>query len=133
MNTQKTGKVSRRLFLGGAVSSAAALTAASAMHAFAAEADDSVTLEVYNPSGSIEIKYMFAKRLDTLEGKTIAQVGNSWEGYRVHPLIEKLLKERYKNITIIPFGEMPDYPDMDKVVESAKAKGVDAVIIGNAA
>ncbi len=133
MNTQKTGKVSRRLFLGGAVSSAAALTAASATHAFAAEADDSVTLEVYNPSGSIEIKYMFAKRLDTLEGKTIAQVGNSWEGYRVHPLIEKLLKERYKNITIIPFGEMPDYPDMDKVVEAAKAKGVDAVIIGNAA
>lgn len=95
--------------------------------------DESVTFEVYNPSGSIEIKYMFAKRLDTLEGKTIAQVGNSWEGYRVHPLIEKLLKEKYKNITIIPFGEMPDYPDMDKVVDAAKAKGVDAVIIGNAA
>ena len=133
MNSQNTGKVSRRLFLGGAVSSAAALTAASATHALAQNADDSVTLEVYNPSGSIEIKYMFAKRLDTLEGKTIAQVGNSWEGYRVHPLIERLLKERYKDIKIIPFGEMPDYPDMDKVVEAAKAKGVDAVIIGNAA
>ncbi len=32
--------------------------------------------------------------------------------------MESQLKERCKNIMMIPFGKMPDYPDMDKVVKA---------------
>jgi len=37
-----------------------------------------VTLEVYDPTGAFEVTNLFSPRLDTLEGKTICEVGHSW-------------------------------------------------------
>jgi hypothetical protein len=91
-----------------------------------------VTLEVYDPTGAVEVPVTFAKRLDTLAGKTIGQVGHSWEGHRMHPLIKELLEKLYPTAKIIPHSEMPDYTDPELVAKAVKEKKCDAVIFGNA-
>jgi acetylornithine/succinyldiaminopimelate/putrescine aminotransferase len=91
-----------------------------------------VTLEVHDPTGSVEVTVTFARRLDTLAGKTIAQVGNSWEGHRVHPLIKELLEKMYPTVKIIPHTEMPDYTDPERLAKAVRQKKCDAVIFGNA-
>jgi len=91
-----------------------------------------VTLEVHDPTGAVEVPVTFAKRLDTLAGKTIAQVGNSWEGHRAHPLIKELLEKMYPTVKIIPYTEMPDYTDPELLAKAVKEKKCDAVIFGNA-
>lgn len=95
--------------------------------------DDMVIIEVIDPTGAVEAPVTFTKRLDTLAGKTIAQVGNSWEGPRVHPLIKDLLEKLYPTAKIIPHTEMPDYTDPELLVKAVKEKKCDAVIFGNAA
>ena len=90
-----------------------------------------VTLEVYNPTGAIEVTRSFAPRLGTLEGKTIGQVGNSWEAARTHPLIRQLLEQKYPTANIIPHTEMPDYTDPDLVAQAIREKHCDAIIVGN--
>lgn len=92
-----------------------------------------VILEVHDPTGAVEAPVTFAKRLDTLAGKTIAQAGHSWEARRMHPLIKELLEQRYPTVKIIPYTEMPDYTDPERLARAVKEKGCDAVIIGNAA
>jgi hypothetical protein len=92
-----------------------------------------VTLEVYDPTGAVEVPMTFAKRLGTLAGKTIAQAGHSWEARRTHPLIKELLEKLYPTVQIIPYTEMPDYTDPELLAKAVKEKGCDAVIIGNAA
>ena len=92
-----------------------------------------VILEVHDPTGAVETPVSFAKRLGTLAGKTIAQVGNSWEGRRVHPLIKELLERMYPTMKMIPYTDMPDYTDPELLVKAVKEKKCDAVIFGNAA
>jgi hypothetical protein len=90
------------------------------------------TLEVYDPSGAVEVPVTFAKRLDTLAGKTIGQVGHSWEADRMHPLIKEHLEKMYPTVKIIPHTEMPDYTDPELLAKAVKEKKCDAVIFGNA-
>jgi acetylornithine/succinyldiaminopimelate/putrescine aminotransferase len=94
--------------------------------------DGAVTLEVYDPTGAVEVTVTFAKRLDTLAGKTVAQVGNSWEGHRTHALIKELLEKMYPTMKIIPHTEMPDYTDPELLAKAVREKKCDAVIFGNA-
>ena len=94
--------------------------------------DGAVTLEVHDPTGAVEVAMTFAKRLDTLAGKTIAQVGNSWEGHRVHPLIKELLEKMYPTVKMISHTEMPDYTDPEMLAKAVREKKCDAVIFGNA-
>jgi len=91
-----------------------------------------VTLEVYDPSGALEVPMTFAKRLDTLEGKTIGQIGHSWEADRMHSLIKNQLEKMYPTVKIIPHTEMPDYTDPELAAKAVREKMCDAVIIGNA-
>ena len=91
-----------------------------------------VTLEVYDPSGALDVPMTFAKRLDTLEGKTIGQIGHSWEADRMHSLIKDQLEKMYPTVKIIPHTEMPDYTDPELVAKAVREKKCDAVIIGNA-
>jgi len=92
-----------------------------------------VMLEVYDPTGAVEVPVTFAKRLDTLEEKTVAQVGHSWEAHRMHPLIKELLEKMYPTVKVIPYSEMPDYTDPELLAKAVREKKCDAVIIGNAA
>lgn len=95
-----------------------------------------VTLEVYDPTGAIEVTKLFAPRLDSLEGKTICEVSNSgWEARRTFPLIRELLQQAYPTATIIPYTEFPEGTrniDIDEIGAMAKEKGCEAAILGNA-
>jgi hypothetical protein len=58
-----------------------------------------------------------------------------WQSHRMLPLLREMLETRYKNITVIPETEFPmgnAAIDTDETADMFVAKGVDAVIVGNA-
>jgi hypothetical protein len=97
---------------------------------------DPAILEVYDPTGATEITEVHAPRLDTLEGKTIAELSNdTWQAHRVLPEIRRLLQERFPTAKFIPYTEFPmgnEGIDTEKAAELVARTGADAVIIGNA-
>ena len=95
----------------------------------------SVSLEVYDPSGTLEVTARHAQRLAGLSGKTICELSNlTWEDFRTFPLIRRLLKEQYPDVNIVPFTEFPGVfgIEPDIISKMLKEKGCDAVILGNA-
>jgi hypothetical protein len=99
-------------------------------------AADPVTLEVYDPTGAIEVTQLFSARLSDLHGKTICELSNaSWEDRRTFPLIRELLQNQFPTARFIPFTEFPlgsNKIDNDKIGDIVKQKGCQAVIVGNA-
>lgn len=100
-----------------------------------------VTLEVFDPTGAIEVTQLHAVRLDTLEGKTICELSNeSWQYDRTFPLIRELLQKQFPTATFIPYTELPNGKegagvydiDSQAAVDAVIAAGCDAVIAGNA-
>jgi hypothetical protein len=102
----------------------------------AAMAADPAVMEVYNPTGAVEITELHAPRLDSLAGKTICELSNdTWQAHRVLPEIRRLLQERYPTARFIPFTEFPkgnEGIDNEKTAELAAGRGCQAAIIGNA-
>ena len=95
-----------------------------------------VVLEVYDPTGSIEVTQLHAPRLPDLNGRTICELGNGkWEDHRIFPVVRELLKKRYPDIKIIPFTEFTYGYDIDDdtVAAMVKAKGGEAAIIASGA
>ena len=86
-----------------------------------------------------------APRLDTLEGKTIGAIWNgAFRGDETFPVIEKMLKERYPTVKLIPYTEFslvmvpslhPEKKEKTLAILRAelREKGCDAVITGNGA
>jgi hypothetical protein len=93
-------------------------------------------LEVFDPSGATEVTQLHAPRLDSLDGKTIGFISNDmWQAHRMLPLLRDWLAENYKDVTLIAENEFPmgnTLMDTDEAVDQLEARGVDAVIIGNA-
>lgn len=100
--------------------------------------------EVVSPVGELTVKMMaMAPRPDTLEGKTICMITNEAFNFQVtFPVIEKLMKQKYPTVKVIPWTELPHYPhtvwsgpERAKVeqatIAAIKAKGCNAVIGGN--
>lgn len=89
------------------------------------------------------IRTPLARRLDTLEGKTIGEIWNG--GFKADvsfPLIERMLRERYPTVKIISFKEFPAVTMASlepvrkaKTLEAVRSalleKGCDALITGN--
>lgn len=95
-----------------------------------------VSLEVYDPTGTIEITELYAPRLADLNGKTICELSDfEWEDYRTFPLIRELLKKRFPDVKIIPYTEFPCTYGAKAAVLSklVKEKKCDGAIVGNAA
>ena len=95
-----------------------------------------VTLEVFDPCGSVEVTTPHAPRLSDLNGKTIGELSNGrYEYERTFPLIRELLQKQFPTVKIIPYTEFPvgvDRIDTDEIGKIVKSKGCDAVIVGNA-
>lgn len=93
-------------------------------------------LELYEPTGVMEISQIHAPRVDRLAGKTICELSNdSWQAHRVLPEIRKLLREKYPSAKFIPYEEFPvgnNGIDSEKAVDLLVKKGCQAVVIGNA-
>ncbi len=95
-----------------------------------------LTLEVYDPTGAMEVTELHAPRLDTLDGKTICELSNdSWQAHRVLPEVQRLLHEKFPSAKFISHSEFPvgnDGIDNDKTADLVAKRGCQAVVIGDA-
>ena len=93
-------------------------------------------LEVYDPSGATEVTKLHAPRLDSLSGKTIGFISNDmWQAHRMLPMLRDWLAARYPDATLVAESEFPmgnTLMDTEDAVDRLQARGVDAVIVGNA-
>ncbi len=101
-------------------------------------AGDPVTLEVYSPTGAIEITQLFSPRLSSLDGKVICELSNdSWETHRTFPAIREQLQKQFPTAKIIPYTEFPqgklELENAEDIGNMIIGKGGQAVIVGNAA
>ena len=95
-----------------------------------------VSLEVYDPTGSIEITEVHAPRLADLNGKTICELSDfTWADDRTFPLIREQLQRRFPNAKLIPYTEFPLIygVEADVLSKALREKGCDGAIVGNAA
>jgi hypothetical protein len=122
---------------------AASLCGFGCVSAVSAEAAAPVTLTLYNPTGAVEVKQIFAPRLADLNGKTICELSNDgWEASRTFPAIRQLLQRQFPTVKFVPYTEFPHghgsagggtyAMDDDRIVDMVKKKGCQAVITGNA-
>ena len=77
-----------------------------------------VTLELHDPSGTLEVTQRHAPRLASLEGKRIGFVSNEqWQAYRMLPMLKEMLEADFPNIEVLP----PDaFPQGNAVIGSAE-------------
>ncbi len=80
-----------------------------------------------------------ARRLDSLEGKTIAQLWDDlFRGDEIFPLLERELGRRWPGVKFVPYSVFGSTHGSDErkvlaeLPERLKAHGVDAVISGMA-
>lgn len=96
-----------------------------------------IKLEFYDPSGNIEVTQPHAPRLQSLAGKRIGLLSNDqWQAYRTLPLVKALLEEDFPDCEILSPDTFPQGVAAIASEETAsllKDRGVDAVVIGNAA
>jgi len=100
-------------------------------------------MEVISPvGGAVIAKKSLARRLGTLEGKTICETWNEdFKGDLMFPIYRELLKERYPGVKVIPYSEFPVSPlrgnpatqreVAKQIAVMAKERGCDALISGN--
>ena len=96
--------------------------------------------EAYWPRGARQQKTRaLAPRLDTLDGKTIAQIWDFlFKGDEVFALLEEGLKQRYPNVKFVSWQEFGSSHGGDErealaaLPAKLKSLGVDAVISGMA-
>ena len=100
-------------------------------------------ISVISPAGAeaVEPKNI-AKRLDTLNGKVVAEVWNEdFKGDIMFPIYREMLRERFPDVKIVPYTDIPraslkgtpsyQREVLDGIIAALKAKGADAVITGN--
>lgn len=98
---------------------------------------------VISPTGSESIPQKnLARRLDTLNGKTICEVWNEdFKGDIMFPIYREMLKARFPDVKIVPYTELPyaslkgtpsyQREVLQQIIAGLKEKGADAVITGN--
>ena len=95
-----------------------------------------VTMEVFDPTGAVEVTQSFSPRLADLHGKTICELSNgSWAFSRTFAVIREQLQRQFPTVKIIPYTEFPVGSaaiDSEPTAALVKAKGCDAAIVGNA-
>ncbi len=118
-------------------------TAGSPQDTAAAEPSAEPTYKVLSPSGESTVKTTaMDARLDTLAGKTVCLVWNrSFKADVTLAAIGEALKKQYPGVKIVPYSAMPVAPlpepagaprkESEALQAAFKAKGCDAVIVGN--
>ena len=96
------------------------------------------TLTVLNPQGHVKKDKVLSPRLDTLEGKKIAMWLTATpdqlyagKGAELFDLFEKMLKEKYSNIQIVRYADLPmKFMPENEVVDAIVKTQPDAVVAG---
>jgi hypothetical protein len=96
-----------------------------------------VNLEFYDPSGQLEITHGYAPRLGTLAGKRIGMLsGDQWQAHRTLPMLKSMLEADFPGIEVLPLDTFPQGEHAvgaDSTIAQVKERGVDGMIVGNAA
>ncbi len=95
-----------------------------------------VIMEVYNPTGAVQVKLLHAPRMRELENMTICELSDHmWESHRTFPVLRELLNRRFPKATVVPYNELPNAYGVDSasLEKMIREKGCDGVIVGNAA
>jgi ABC-type amino acid transport substrate-binding protein len=103
-----------------------------------AAAASEYTLTVLNPQGPVKKNHDLAPRLNTLEGKKIAMWLSATEdllyagkGAELYDLLEKMLKDKYPDIEIVSYRDLPmKYSPEGEVVSAIVEKQPDGVVAG---
>ena len=98
--------------------------------------ETAAALEVYDPTGIVDLTEKHAPRLKAIGGKTICELSDRvWEDHRTFPHIRELLQKCFPDAKIIPYTEFPGiYGVADEdLAEAIKKSGCDGAIVGNAA
>ena len=94
-------------------------------------------VEVFDPTGSIDVQQPHAPRLPSLAGKRIGFLTNEqWQAYFALPLLKSVIEEDFPDAELLAIDAFPKGNDKIGSADTARAvreRGVDAVIIGNAA
>jgi hypothetical protein len=101
-------------------------------------ASSEYTLTVLNPQGSVKKDRVLAPRLDTLKGKKVAMWLSATpdqlyagKGAELYGLLEKMLREKYADIRIVRYADLPmKFMPEDEVVKAIVATHPDAVVAG---
>ena len=96
------------------------------------------TLTVLNPQGAVEKGKDLAPRLETLQGKKIAMWLSATpdqlfagKGAELYDLLEKMLQEKYPDVEIVRYTDLPmKFAPEDEVVEAILATEPDGVVAG---
>ena len=84
-----------------------------------------------------EITQKHAKRVDSLDGKTIGFLTNDeWQAFRMLPMLKDALEKDFSDVNVLPLDTFPAGNDniaAEETTQLVMDAGVDAVIIGNAA
>jgi hypothetical protein len=95
------------------------------------------TLQVFDPTGSIDVQQPHAARLPTLAGKRIGFLTNEqWQAYFALPLLKSTLERDFPDAEVLAIDALPKGNDRIGSSETARIvreRGIEAVIIGNAA
>jgi hypothetical protein len=96
----------------------------------------SVALTVLNPQGPIKKSRELAPRLETLKGKKVAMWLSATRGQvyagkgaELYDLLEKMLKEKFADIHIVPYMALPmKFEPENEVIAAIEKTKPDAVI-----
>jgi len=96
------------------------------------------SLTVLNPQGPVKKDRDLAPRLDTLEGKKVAMWLSATEdqlfagkGAELYGALEKMLKEKYSDIEIVSYRDLPmKFAPEDEIVTAITEANPDAVVAG---
>ena len=99
--------------------------------------DSDNALTVLNPQGAVEKGRDLAPRLDTLEGKKIALWLSATtdqlyagKGGELYDLLEKMLREKYSDIEIVSYNDLPmKFMPEQEVVDAITAVDPDGVVV----
>jgi hypothetical protein len=86
-----------------------------------------ISLTCYEPTGAsgAKITSLYAPRLDTLAGKTIALMAcdaSKWQTFRILPYVGALIQKKYPTAVIIPMTEFTQGTGVDSAADAQKAK-----------
>jgi hypothetical protein len=85
-------------------------------------------MRVINPLGKAIVKKgEKAARLDTLDGKTVCEIWNGmFKGDILFPIINRMLKERYPGVKIIPYSDFTE-PSLSSMAQERQKETLEAI------
>lgn len=90
-------------------------------------------IEVFNPAGRTSALHGFAPRVPDLAGRRIGILSNGkWQAHRTLPLLAGRLRELVPDAELVMLGDGLQIAE-DSSIDFLIGKGVDCVVVGNAA